>query len=122
MKKIALLVVMMFCLSLTSAWANKTRVEVKAPATIKAGTEVTITINVFHSANSKMHHTDWVYLKVNGKEVKRWEYNKESLPPDSNFTLEYKFIATEDMTLEAEGHCNLHGSAGVANASVKITQ
>jgi desulfoferrodoxin (superoxide reductase-like protein) len=122
MKKIALLLVVAFCLSVSGAFANKTRVEIKAPTEIKAGTEITITINVFHSANAKGHHTDWVYLKVNGKEVKRWEYNKNALPPGNDFTVEYKFVATEDMTLEAQGHCNIHGSAGIVNASVKVTQ
>jgi hypothetical protein len=51
--------------------ANKNQREIKAPAEIKKGTEVTLVINVFHKGNSKTHHTDWVFLKINGKEVKR---------------------------------------------------
>jgi desulfoferrodoxin (superoxide reductase-like protein) len=119
MKRFAVSFIALFCLFVTGAMANKTSVEIKAPAEVKAGTEVTIVINVMHSANSKGHHTDWVYLKINGKEVKRWTYNKASLPPDSNFTLEYKYIATEALTVEAEGHCNIHGSAGLKSTVIK---
>jgi desulfoferrodoxin (superoxide reductase-like protein) len=121
MKKIIASIIGLFCLSLIGVWANKTSVEIKVPENVKAGTEVTITINVFHSSNSKTHHTDWVYLKINGKEVQRWVYNKDALPLTADFTVEYKFVPTESFTLEAEGHCNIHGSAGIKSASVKTT-
>jgi desulfoferrodoxin (superoxide reductase-like protein) len=121
MKKTTIILLVLFCLGLNGAWANKTRVEIKAPAEVKAGTEVTITISVMHKGNSKTHHTDWVYLKINGKEVKKWEYPKESLPPGENFTVEYKYVASGELKLEAEGHCNIHGTAGPANASLKVT-
>jgi desulfoferrodoxin (superoxide reductase-like protein) len=122
MKRIVVSFLVLFCLFLAGAQANKTSVEVKAPAEVKAGTEVTITVMVSHSSNSKSHHTDWVTLKINGKEVKRWEYNKESLPPDADFSLEFKYVATEPLTVEAQGHCNLHGSAGTKSAAIKINQ
>jgi desulfoferrodoxin (superoxide reductase-like protein) len=121
MKRIVVSFLVLFCLFLAGAQANKTSVEIKAPAEIKAGTEVTITVMVSHSANSKGHHTDWVTLKINGKEVKRWEYNKESLPPDSSFTLEFKYVASEALTVEAQGHCNMHGSMGKKAATIKTT-
>jgi desulfoferrodoxin (superoxide reductase-like protein) len=105
--------------TLGSASANKTSVEVKAPAEVKKGTEVTILIQVSHSSNSKGHYTDWVVLRINGKEVKRWSFNKSNLPPDSVFTLEYKMVAEEDLTIETEGHCNLHGSKGISKTTVK---
>jgi desulfoferrodoxin (superoxide reductase-like protein) len=120
MKKYVVLTLLM-CLSF-SVLANKTSVEIKAPAEAKKGTEITITINVKHSANSGMHHTNWVYIKIDGKEVKRWEYDKKNLPPDSNFTLEYKFTPTADCTIEAEGNCNLHGSAGIQKSTIKATE
>jgi desulfoferrodoxin (superoxide reductase-like protein) len=121
MKKLAVSFIALFCLFLTGAIANKTSVEIKAPAEVKAGTEVTITINVMHNGNSKVHHTEWVFLKINGKEVKRWTYDKGSLPPDGNFTVEFKFTATEALTLEAEGYCNMHGSTGLKSAVIKTT-
>ena len=121
MKKIIASVFVFLCLALTSAWANKTKVEVSVPADAKPGTEITITLHVMHSANTKGHHTDWVYLKINGKEVQRWKYDKSSLPPDADFTVEYKYVVNEALTLEAEGHCNIHGSAGPAKATVKLS-
>jgi len=122
MKKTAVTFLVLFCLSLTGAWANKTKVEIKAPAEIKAGTEVTITLNVIHKGNSKSHHTDWVYLKINGNEVKRWKYDKNSLPSGEIFTVEFKCIVNEAVTIEAEGHCSIHGTAGPATATIKATQ
>jgi len=121
MKRTAVLFVVVFCLSLTSAWANKTSVEVKAPAEVKAGTEITIVIDVMHKGNSKSHHTDWIYLKINGKEVQRWQYGKEKLPLTENFSIEYKLVANEALTIEAEGHCNIHGTTGKKSTVVKIT-
>ena len=119
MKKAAITFLVLFCLSLTGVWANKTKVEIKAPAEIKAGTEATITLNVIHKGNSKAHHTDWVWLKINGQEVERWQYSKEKLPSDGNFTLECKVTVTDDMNIEVQGHCSIHGSAGIKNAKVK---
>jgi desulfoferrodoxin (superoxide reductase-like protein) len=122
MKKTVILVIMLFCLSLAGVWANKTKVEIKAPAEVKAGTEITITINVMHKGNSNAHHTDWVYLKINGNEVMRWEYKKNALPSGENFTVEFKYVAGEELKLEAEGHCNIHGTAGPGIAAVIIAK
>jgi desulfoferrodoxin (superoxide reductase-like protein) len=122
MKRAAVTLLVLFCLGLTGILANKTKVEIKAPAEVKAGTEITVTIQAIHSANSKSHHTDWVYLKINGKEVKRWEYKKDALPPGATFTVEFTYVAGEELKLEAEGHCNIHGSAGPANAVVKVVK
>ena len=122
MKRFAVTLIVLFSLSLIGAIANKTSVEIKAPAEVKAGTEVTIVINVAHKGNSKMHYTDWVYLKINGKEVQRWEYNKNKLPLTENFTIEYKLLVNEEINIEAEGHCNIHGSAGKQTAVIKLIQ
>lgn len=103
----------------TAAMANKTSVEIKTPAEAKKGTEITITIQVSHNGNTRFHHTDWVYLKINGKEVKRWTYSAESLPPGGDFTLEYKVTLEGDLAIEVQGDCNLHGSAGPKKMSVK---
>lgn len=122
MKKLILLTTALLMFCGLNLMANKTSVEIKAPATVKKGSEVTIIINVTHKGNSKMHFTDWVTLKLNGKEIKKWAYTKESLPSSENFTLEYKMTVTEDGTVEAEGHCNLHGSTGAKTFALKITQ
>jgi len=120
MKSITL-TLLIFCLAITGVFANKTSVEIKTAAEAKKGAEITITINVKHSGNSGMHHTNWVYLKIDGKEVKRWEYDKKNLPPSNDFTIEYKFTPTGDFTLESEGNCNMHGSAGIQKSAVKVT-
>jgi desulfoferrodoxin (superoxide reductase-like protein) len=121
MKKNLFILFTLLCFAFANAMANKTSTEVKAPAEAKKGTEVTIMIKVDHSANSKSHHTDWVVLRINGKEIKRWTYDKNNLPPDSVFTLEYKYVAGEDLNIETEGHCNMHGSKGITKFTVKTS-
>jgi len=121
MKKLMFLVPVIFLLASLNVMANKTNVEVKGPATVKQGSEVTFVITVTHKGNSKSHYTDWVTVKFNGKEVKRWEYTKTSLPSSEQFTLEYKMVVPEDGTLEVQGHCNLHGSTGAKTLALKTT-
>jgi desulfoferrodoxin (superoxide reductase-like protein) len=121
MKKLLLLVPVLFFLGSLNLLANKTSVEIKAPTTAKKGTEVTFVISVNHKGNSKGHHTDWVTFKFNGKEVKRWDYTKDSLPASENFTIEYKMVIPEDGTIEVQGHCNIHGSAGAKSVTLKTT-
>jgi len=122
MRKLILMTTVLFLFSGLNLMANKTSVDVKGPATVKKGSEVTITINVTHKGNSKMHHTDWVTLKLNGKEVKKWEYTREILPATENFKLEYKMTVTEETTVEIQGNCNMHGSAGPKTLVIKTTQ
>ena len=121
MKRLSLTLIVFLCLTIAGVKANKTAVELKAPESVKSGTEFTITINVIHKGNSKSHHTEWVYLRINGKEVKRWSYTKDALPPDSIFTVEYNIIAGETLTIEAEGNCNIHGSTGPKTTIIKTT-
>jgi desulfoferrodoxin (superoxide reductase-like protein) len=119
MKKLFFLLSGLIFFTSASVLANKTSVEIKAPSEIKKGTEITIIVNVSHVGNSKAHHTDWVYLKINGEEVKRWQYDKENLPSAGNFTLEFNYTVTKDLKIEAQGNCNIHGSAGIIKATVK---
>ena len=103
-----------------SATANKTSVIITAPENAEKGSEVTVIINVKHMGNSATHFTDWVYLIINGKEVKRWEYTKEERPEAGNFTLEYKFILNEKSKIEVKGNCNKHGSTGAEEAVIDV--
>jgi desulfoferrodoxin (superoxide reductase-like protein) len=119
MKKLFFLISVFSFFASAGLLANKTSVEIKAPSKIKRGTEVTIVVNVFHQGNSQNHHTDWVFIKINGKEAKRWTFDKDNLPSGGDFTLEFKYIVTKDLTIEAEGHCNLHGSAGIKSTTIK---
>lgn len=110
MKKFTLLAA--FVLMVAFAFANKTSVQINAPEKATNGKMVKISIQVFHNGNSKMHHTDWVVLSLNGQPVKRWEYSKSSLPENENFTLEYSFILDGNTSITAQGDCNIHGSKG----------
>lgn len=101
-----------FLLVASVALANKTSVQIDAPEKVKKGKEVTVIIKVFHKGNSKMHHTNWVTLALDGKVVQRWEYSKHALPKSENFTLEYKFVPKENTSVTVQGNCNLHGSQG----------
>lgn len=124
MKKISLLFLTVIFIAFSGiAFANKTAVKISIPAQVKKGSQITITINVMHKGNAVGHHTDWVYLKINGKEVKRWTYDKNNMPPDGNFTLSYTYIVTENtLSIEAEGDCNIHGTAGPAKATAQVQQ
>ncbi len=104
------------------SFANKTSVKIVAPEKAEAGTEVTIKIEVTHIGNTKAHFSDWVVVKINGEEYKKWEYNKDNLPDSQNFTLEFKIKAETDLEIVAEGNCNKHGSKGEDSATVKVSQ
>ena len=104
----------------TSTWANKSSVTIEAPATAQRGSEITIKVNVAHDGNSVAHHTQWVYVKVNGKEIGRWEYGAFQRPESDKFSKEVKVTANEPLEILAEASYNLHGSAGPAKTTVQI--
>jgi len=104
------------------SFANKTSVKIVAPATVDSGTEITVKIEVTHMGNTKAHYTNWVVVKVNGEEYKKWEYTKESLPDTQNFTLEFKIVAKTNLEIVVEGNCSKHGSKGEDAATVKVLQ
>ncbi|MFP4023350.1 MAG: desulfoferrodoxin family protein [Thiohalospira sp.] len=101
-----------------NASADETSVKIKAPEKAEKNSEVTIKIEVTHDGNSFLHHTNWVWVKVNGTEYKKWEYGGFSKPDDEYFTLEFKMKIKETTTIEAKGNCNMHGSKG--SEKVKI--
>ncbi|MCD4833073.1 MAG: hypothetical protein K8R31_04695 [Bacteroidales bacterium] len=109
-----------FLLFSVSAFANKTTVKVVAPEKAEKGTEITIKIEVTHMGNTKGHYTDWVLVKVNGEEYKKWEYSKENLPETQNFTLEFKIKAESNLEIVVEGNCNKHGSKGEDKVTVVV--
>ena len=103
-----------------SSVANKTSVEITAPEKADKGSEVTLVINVKHMGNTAAHFTDWVSIKINGKEVKRWKYTKKERPEAGNFKLEYKFTLNEKSTIVVKGNCNKHGSTGSKEVVIDI--
>lgn len=104
----------------TPLFANKTSVSIDCPAGAKPGEEVIVSIVVSHLGNNSMHHTDWVWLKVNGIEVKKWEYSGNSLPPSEDFTVTFKIKITSDTEVTAQGDCNMHGSAGIDKKTITV--
>lgn len=94
--------------------ADKSAVTISAPETAAKGSEVVVKLTITHKGNNFFHYTDWVTLKVNGKEVSRWEFSGSKRPEAEAFTREFKITINEPLELTAEANCNMHGSKGPA--------
>lgn len=123
-KRNAFLFAVMFivCLTASTLYANKTSVGIDAPDQAVKGSVIKIKISITHKGNNFFHHTDWVYVKVNGKEIARWEFSSGKLPEEENFyrEIEYKAEEAGALAVEAEGNCNLHGSTGKAVKTITV--
>lgn len=104
----------------SQAFANKSSVEISAPAAAKKGSTVTIKITVSHKGNNFMHYTNWAYININGKEAARWDFTSGKRPEAEVFTREITYVAGGPLTIEAEAHCNIHGSAGKKSANIAV--
>ncbi len=100
--------------------ANKAAVSIEAPASVKAGEEATIIVNVSHRGNSSLHYTKRLVVMANGKEVARWNFSSGNRPEAGNFSREVKLKIEVETEIVAEANCNLHGSAGPASVKIKI--
>ena len=109
----------LFFISLQPALANKSTVTLEGPESAVKGTEVTIKINITHSANSFMHYTNWVKVEANGKLIQEWKYSVGDRPESANFTKEVQIKIAEDTEITAQANCNLHGSAGPAKLVIR---
>lgn len=118
--KILFCLTAIFLLSTGIALADKSAVTINAPESAAKGTEVTIKLSVAHSGNNMFHYTKWAYIKVNGKEIERWDFSATKTPESENFSKEVKFIVNEPAQIEAEAYCNIHGSAGITKAGIAI--
>jgi desulfoferrodoxin (superoxide reductase-like protein) len=115
------LFLMVFFAAQTS-FADKASVTISAPETAAKGSEVLIKLTITHSSNNFFHYTNWVSLKVNGKEVSRWEFTSGKRPEAAVFSREVKIPVNEPMELIAEANCNIHGSAGPAKWKIAIKE
>lgn len=104
-----------------TVFADKTSVSISAPASAAPGTEITIRVTATHSANNFLHHTNWLYVMVNGKEIARWNFSWREKPEESVFTREIKYTVRESVEITAEGHCNIHGSTGPQTVRVSVS-
>ena len=124
-RRIFIFKMILFCAALLygrPAWANKAAVSIEVPKTAAKGSEIVIRVTVTHSSNSFFHHTEWLWVKVNGKEIRRWEYSGSNLPEGATFTKEIPWKVEGDTEVQAKASCNLHGSQGEGTATVKVTE
>jgi desulfoferrodoxin (superoxide reductase-like protein) len=119
-KKILAIFLFFFIIFSGAAFANKTSVTIEAPDTVKKGAEITIKINVTHKGNNFIHYTNWVIVKVNGEEISRWDFSSGNRPENENFSREVKYTVKGPTEIFAEGHCNIHGSAGPSVLKLKV--
>jgi desulfoferrodoxin (superoxide reductase-like protein) len=120
LKKIHWFVLLALLLVPCAAFADKTSVKIEAPDQAALNSDIKIILHVAHKGNNFLHHTNWVSLKINDKEVTRWEYSAFKRPDAGNFTLEYTVPVTGPLKITAEGNCNIHGSAGPAEKTVAV--
>ena len=102
--------------------ADKSAVTIEAVDQAVKGTEISIKILVSHSANSFFHYTNWVQVKVNGKDTALWEYSMGNRPEGAKFTKEMKLVVGEPLEIVAEANCNMHGSAGPAKKKIALKE
>lgn len=102
------------------ALANKSAVRIVAPETAAAGEEITIELHVSHKGNNFFHYTEWVYIQINNEEVRRWTYGARNKPESEDFVVTLRHTLTEAIEIKAAANCNMHGSAGPAQARVAL--
>ena len=102
------------------ALANKASVSIEGPQTVAKDTDVTIRVTVNHRGNSFLHHTKWLQVMVNQKEIARWNYTGSQKPEVEVFTKEIKIKVDGNMEVTAEATCNIHGSAGPATFQISV--
>ena len=113
-----ILVILLF--QVGPALANKSATSIEGPTSVAKGTEVTLRVNVKHSANTSSHYTEWLKVTANKKEIARWDYNKDKRPEAAEFTKEFKVKVMEDTEIIAEASCNNHGSRGPATHKITV--
>ncbi|MFH1760371.1 MAG: desulfoferrodoxin family protein [bacterium] len=102
------------------AFAGKASVQIEAPESATMGEVILIQLHVSHEGNNFIHYTDWVYVKINGSEIKRWAFSNFDKPESENFTRTINHTMTGPIEIIAEADCNMHGSAGIAKKNVAI--
>ena len=109
-----------FLVQVSVALANRAEASIEGPADAAKGYEVTLRITATHNANTTSHHTEWLKVMANKKEIARWDYSKENRPEGAVFTKEIKIKVTEETEIVAEASCSNHGSKGPAKHNIKV--
>ncbi|MCX5907472.1 MAG: desulfoferrodoxin family protein [Deltaproteobacteria bacterium] len=113
---------LLFFFPMDEALADKAAVTIEAPAEAAKGGEITIVLNVTHSADNFFHHVNWVEVWLNGQTAFRWEYPAFDLPSAATFKKEIKMKVEGDTEIKAEANCNIHGSKGPAIVNLKTKE
>jgi len=102
------------------AFAGKASVKIEVPESAVTGEVILIQLHVSHEGNNFIHYTDWIYVTINGSEVKRWTFSNFDKPESENFTRTINHTMTGPIEITAEADCNIHGSAGIAKKNIAI--
>jgi desulfoferrodoxin (superoxide reductase-like protein) len=108
----------MFVLAAGPAQANKSSVAIEQTAQTGTDGKAVLKCTVTHSGNNFLHHTEWLRVSADGKEIARWEFSWRNKPENETFTREVCVDAAAPVLIEAEASCNLHGSKGPAKITV----
>ncbi len=109
-----------FLLSGKNSWAGKAATKIEVPPSAAKGSEITIRVTTTHSANNFFHFTDWLQVKINEKEIARWDFTPFNKPEAATFIREVKYRVQGDAEIKAKANCNIHGSAGEGVAKVSV--
>ncbi|MBN2106512.1 MAG: hypothetical protein JW832_03740 [Deltaproteobacteria bacterium] len=100
------------------ARANKSSVTLEQLAQATEDGKAIVKCTVTHSGNNFLHHTEWLRVSANGKEIARFEFSWRNKPENEAFIREVPVDAAAPVLIEAEASCNLHGSKGPAQITV----
>jgi desulfoferrodoxin (superoxide reductase-like protein) len=124
MKRLVLVMIcflFVFYLNSGPVFANKPTVSFEGPSSAEKGSEVVLEITVVHSANSFVHHTEWLKVRAGDKPLQEWDYSAFHLPDGATFTKEVTIKVPGDTEVAAEASCNIHGSRGPVTFKILTT-
>ncbi len=117
---LGMLIIAILFFQVGPVFANKAATSIEGPTSVAKGTEVTLRVTVTHNGNSSSHHTEWLKVTANQKEIARWDYTGDKRPESAEFTKEIKIKVVEDTEIVAEASCNKHGSRGPATHKITV--
>ena len=100
------------------AQANKSSVALEQLSHATEDGKAVLKCTVTHSGNNFLHHTEWLRVSANGKEIARFEFSWRNKPESAAFIREVPVDAAAPVLVEAEASCNLHGSKGPAQITI----
>jgi hypothetical protein len=110
-------------LSSPNIFANEPVVSIQVlTEEIVPGKEIQIQLTIIHSANSFIHHVEWVDLVVNEQQSNHWAYSAFDLPPAASFkkVVKYQVPHSEEIRIVAEANCIRHGSSGKISFRIPV--